>query len=595
LYNVCKVWGHVKYYHPEVANGNINWDSELLSFVSYIRNVENHDAFNDSLFVWINELGEIPLPVEPEPVFVDSICNITDYSWIDDPFFSDSVSNILNVIIERYRPQTNVYLSSAPGAGNPLFDNDVACNSYNASEGLRILTLYRYWNIINYFFPYKNIMDQDWDITLIEFIPQIIEAQYNQDFHKTFKRLTTRLNDSHAILNSSYFSQWIGIASAPFKIRFIENETVITYVKEGITEISVGDVIKSIDGVDIYHLRDSLRPYAYGSNDVIIERELNSLIKKGYFGGFELTVNNGITDNTVYLNRSYSSINDSEDYIWKDTTISDGCTFGIVNMGLLNTTHIETMFNDLWETDAIIFDIRNYPNGTLWTIVNYLYPSSIHIANFTKPSISYPGKSEWVEENIGSGTSNIYQGNIIILFDERTQSQAEYTCMGLEQFPGAIKIGSTTSAADGNVSVIELPYGISTYATFLGTFYSDYTPTQRVGIIPDYEVLPTIQGIRDGRDEVLEFALNCNFAGIDAVSFSNDLYVYPNPANNMLIITSSEVLDLISIYSLSGTLIKKLNCNTRKKEVDISGLDKGVYIVKTRSGNKNSIKKIIVD
>jgi hypothetical protein len=35
----------------------------------------------------------------------------------------------------------------------------------------------------------------------------------------------------------------------------------------------------------------------------------------------------------------------------------------------------------------------------------------------------------------------------------------------------------------------------------------DKRPTQRIGIIPDIEVLPTVAGIRDGRDEVLEAAL----------------------------------------------------------------------------------------
>ena len=41
----------------------------------------------------------------------------------------------------------------------------------------------------------------------------------------------------------------------------------------------------------------------------------------------------------------------------------------------------------------------------------------------------------------------------------------------------------------------------------IGVFYPDKKPTQRVGIVPDVEVQPTIAGIRAGRDEVLEEAL----------------------------------------------------------------------------------------
>jgi hypothetical protein len=41
----------------------------------------------------------------------------------------------------------------------------------------------------------------------------------------------------------------------------------------------------------------------------------------------------------------------------------------------------------------------------------------------------------------------------------------------------------------------------------IGVFYPDKRPTQRVGIVPDQEVKPTIAGVRAGRDEVLEAAL----------------------------------------------------------------------------------------
>jgi C-terminal processing protease CtpA/Prc len=41
----------------------------------------------------------------------------------------------------------------------------------------------------------------------------------------------------------------------------------------------------------------------------------------------------------------------------------------------------------------------------------------------------------------------------------------------------------------------------------IGVFYPDKRPTQRIGILPDVEIKPTIAGIRSGRDEVLEEAI----------------------------------------------------------------------------------------
>jgi C-terminal processing protease CtpA/Prc len=76
--------------------------------------------------------------------------------------------------------------------------------------------------------------------------------------------------------------------------------------------------------------------------------------------------------------------------------------------------------------------------------------------------------------------------------------------MGLRAAPNAIVVGSTTAGADGNVSRIPLPGNLEGMISGIGVFYPDGTPTQRVGIVPDLTVRPTIEGIRAGRDEVLE-------------------------------------------------------------------------------------------
>jgi len=63
------------------------------------------------------------------------------------------------------------------------------------------------------------------------------------------------------------------------------------------------------------------------------------------------------------------------------------------------------------------------------------------------------------------------------------------------------------TAADGNVSPIALPGKLRAMISGIGVFYSDRRPTQQVGIVPDLVVEPTIAGIRAGRDEVLEAAI----------------------------------------------------------------------------------------
>jgi hypothetical protein len=54
---------------------------------------------------------------------------------------------------------------------------------------------------------------------------------------------------------------------------------------------------------------------------------------------------------------------------------------------------------------------------------------------------------------------------------------------------------------------IPLPGGLRTMMSGIGIFYPDKRPTQRVGILADVQVTPTLAGIRAGRDEVLEEGL----------------------------------------------------------------------------------------
>ena len=95
---------------------------------------------------------------------------------------------------------------------------------------------------------------------------------------------------------------------------------------------------------------------------------------------------------------------------------------------------------------------------------------------------------------------------LIIIVDVNTQSHAEYVTMALQTVPNSIVIGSITAGADGNMSFLDLPYYENTTFSGHGVYYPDGTQTQRVGIKIDKVIKPTIQGYKEGRDELLEMA-----------------------------------------------------------------------------------------
>lgn len=101
-----------------------------------------------------------------------------------------------------------------------------------------------------------------------------------------------------------------------------------------------------------------------------------------------------------------------------------------------------------------------------------------------------------------------FSGKVLVLQDEETQSQAEFTIMALQTVANVTVIGSQTAGADGGYVTIPLPGGYQATMTGQGIYYPDGRETQRIGIVPDIVVRPTIRGIQDGRDEVLERAIH---------------------------------------------------------------------------------------
>jgi hypothetical protein len=512
---------------------------------------------------------------------------------------------------DAFRPQSNYYVNKVlPGI--PSFTTDIGFNALtwnNITEEIRLAILFRYWNMVNYFYPYKNLLDRNWDDILKEFIPKLINATDQITFHRRILELTADLNDAHAVTSSTIISGNIrGYYFLPLELKYIEGKTVISRIGKGVTNIKPGDIINKINNVNIEIIRDSLKKILPGSNPASLERNVNNWVRNSLVRSqsniLEIENEKGISNKTLtnYNSGEYLALFEIDSTRWYKINANHH-VFGYVNMGLLVVDDLPKMFHELWGTDAIIFDVRNYPNGVLWDMMKYFYPNPIHIASFTTPDLTYPGTFYWQEEIIGEVSSiPLFSKPIYLLFNEQTQSHAEYTIMSLEQYPKSVKIGSQTAGADGNVVLINLPDGISTYFTGLGTFYPDHSPTQRIGIKPDIEVSPTINGIRNGIDEVLNAAFKHYADSIKTVIPANVNLKqnYPNPFNNSTIInfqipTADHVT--FKVFDILGREVATLVDETLKAgsysvNFEAKNISSAVYFYQLNTGNSHLVKNM---
>jgi len=222
--------------------------------------------------VRLNQLTTV-LSGTPPPIINDDELNNLNLDWMTSDHFSPTVQAKLMGIYDNSRERQHCLLGTAFANGNLTFDNEEAYASLGTypNSYYRLLPVYRYWNAIEYFFPYKHIMDQDWDTTLEQFVVPMAYASDAEAFHLKFKEMSTYINDSHSFVISQVYYGWRGLDLSPFRAKLVENESVITAVDESVVGLEVGDIIRSLNGIQIQQYIADKRVYNAGSNERIIQ------------------------------------------------------------------------------------------------------------------------------------------------------------------------------------------------------------------------------------------------------------------------------------------------------------------------------------
>ena len=521
LTNLGMLWGFLKYYHPAIAKGDYNWDAELFRILPKFLAAPNTAAANDVLEQWLDAL---PKPRScktcKEVVKAGTVKLMPDYG---DIFNKDNFSKSLQdklTYIKKNRSQGKQYYIGIAGAGNPDFLNE---NRYvrmpYPDAGYRLLALYRYWNMIQYFYPDKHLIGEDWNKVLSEFIPVFSQAADTTAYHLACLQLIARIHDTHANIWGSdpVLDNYIGKYYPPVKTRFIEGALVVTgYYTDsaGIKDkLLKGDIITKVDGSSIDTLIKKFLYIAPASNYETQLRDLPGKILRGRTAKVSISVErNGLTFPLEIDRYERALLKMQIDYDPHPTDSSyrllDG-NIGYIYPGKYHNRQLPAIQQLFKDTKAIIVDMRCYPTEFMpFTFGNYIKSGISSFAKFGQINLSTPGMIT-ISEPISNGSNNTdhYKGKIIVIVDATTQSSAEYTTMSFQSASNTTVIGSTTAGADGNVSAIYLPGNIFTYISGLGVLYPDGRESQRVGVRIDIPVLPTIKGIREGRDEMLEKAI----------------------------------------------------------------------------------------
>ena len=326
------------------------------------------------------------------------------------------------------------------------------------------------------------------------------------------------VQDTHANLwgGTDKITEWKGTNYPPVHVRFIENQLVVTdYYNPELKEkvgLAIGDVITKINGKSIPQLVKEKSQFYPASNkptqlgDMAVDllrsnsEEIKIVYKRAVLQETQLEI-------PLYPRDSLNIYHGYRRDTAKCFKLLDN-NIGYITLASIKEEDIPVLKESFKDTKGIIIDIRNYPSTFVpFSLGSFFVSDPTPFVKFTSGNIHNPGEFTFGELLEIPPAEETYKGKLIVLVNELSVSQSEYTAMAFRAGDNTTIIGSTTAGADGNVSPIQLPGGLRTMISGIGVYYPNGEETQRVGIVPDIKVTPTVAGIRKGKDEVLEKAI----------------------------------------------------------------------------------------
>jgi len=84
--------------------------------------------------------------------------------------------------------------------------------------------------------------------------------------------------------------------------------------------------------------------------------------------------------------------------------------------------------------------------------------------------------------------------------------------------------------------------------------------------------------------------------GIQDIGSANAVSIYPNPSSGRITVSvKSFTADMkVSVFDMPGQMRLQQTLDNNKQDIDISGLSKGIYMVRVVGGNTNAVGKVVV-
>jgi C-terminal processing protease CtpA/Prc len=510
-----QVWGLLKYFHPAVAGGQRDWDAEFLRQLPAVLACQSAGQRSQLLSAWVTGLGVVPALASPAPP-TRPVRLVTDLRWAQDKRrFSAPLQQQLAFIAANHYQGAPYYVTQL-GSSTVFPHEEAYAEPALPTLGLRLLGLCRYWNMFQYYYPYTYALGEEWAAVLPALLPRFAEASTPLAYRHAALALFTHVHDGHARFYPP--DPLLEAERGPYQVaadvQFIDKQAVVTAVRhDGQVPAAVlapGDVLTHLAGTLVADLVRQRLPETGASNR---PAQLNTIaLNLLYCATPQVAVQVLRAGQPLRLAVPAVRVGTvppaqpaAADSMYRFLTPE----VGYIDMARIKAAKVPAIMRAFAHTKGIVVDQRNYPGEFVATYLpGFFLAQPVTFAKFTQRDPTCPGRFLWqAPDTLKPQGSAPYTGRVVVLVNEKSRSLAEFTAMAFQATPHGTLLGSQTAGADGNSTPITLPGGLKTLLTGIGAYYPSGRETQRVGLVIDVPVRPTVAGLRAGHDELLDQAV----------------------------------------------------------------------------------------
>ncbi|MGL4821184.1 MAG: S41 family peptidase [Bacilli bacterium] len=506
-----KVWGYLKYHHPAITSGKVDWDAALIRELPALLKAKNQNEVNARLTTWFDTLGKLPnTPAQPYTT-PKHLSWITNRNYIGQPL-RDRLTKL-----SKQKITAQHYIQQMPTFNNAVYfsNENLYANMKPSDDGYKLIALYRFWNVIEYFYPHRNILSTEWNNVLSEYIPKLAASDSAESYAKTAFEMSLEIQDNHAYVQNFFRNKDLasnyGMRTAPLKLEEVEGKMIVREMSPriGNVDLKKGDTVVAVDGVPTsrimaYERSNVTRIRAMIDQDHVIYTPVRTNEKEMTLSIERLGERKEVTVPTVTNLFDVHEESTEPAAKWLDTKTA------YINPKLFSDKEdIAALMETYKGAEGIVIDLRFYPNSLqVFDFIRYFTKDPNPFVNVYNADILRPGTFVKRSTDIyPKSDSFTYTGKVKVLVGEYTVSRGEYLTMALMEQPNVEIIGVATLGSNGSVGTLVLPGNIITTFTSFDMRTVDGRGTQRVGIQPDVRVPRTIAAIQKGIDEQLQVAI----------------------------------------------------------------------------------------